>query len=98
MNYDIPNEPESYVHRIGRCGRAGKSGVSISICEPEENSYIKDIEKLIEKLIPEIKDHPFPQTDKPMSATQKKTFEREKNRKKQEFFKNLKKKKEKHRR
>ena len=39
LNYDIPNEPETYVHRIGRCGRAGEAGVSISICEPEENVY-----------------------------------------------------------
>ena len=39
LNYDIPNEPETYVHRIGRCGRAGEEGVSISICEPEENIY-----------------------------------------------------------
>ena len=91
MNYDIPNEPESYVHRIGRCGRAGKKGVSISISEPEENAYVRDIEKLIRKQIPEIKNHPFPQTEKPMNAQEKKAFEKEKNRKKQEFFANRKK-------
>ena len=88
LNYDIPNEPETYVHRIGRCGRAGEEGISISICEPEENIFVKDIEKLIKKNIQEIKNHPFPQTEKPMNAKQKKEFEKEKNRKKQEFFAN----------
>tara|TARA_B100000767_G_scaffold269038_1_gene290275 strand:- start:704 stop:1972 length:1269 start_codon:yes stop_codon:yes gene_type:complete len=92
LNYDIPNEPETYVHRIGRCGRAGEEGVSISISEPEENVYAKDIEKLIKKKIEEVKGHPFPQTDKPMNAKEKKEAEKEKNRKKQEFFANRKKK------
>ncbi|MDC0249756.1 DEAD/DEAH box helicase [Flavobacteriales bacterium] len=88
LNYDIPNEPETYVHRIGRCGRAGEEGVSISICEPEENGYTRDIEKLIKQKIAEIRNHPFPQTDKPMDARQKKEFEKEKQRRKQEFFSN----------
>jgi ATP-dependent RNA helicase RhlE len=88
LNYDIPNEPETYVHRIGRCGRAGEQGLSISICEPEENAYARDIEKLIKQKITEVKGHPFPQTDKPMNAQQKKESEKEKNRKKQEFFAN----------
>jgi ATP-dependent RNA helicase RhlE len=88
LNYDIPNESETYVHRIGRCGRAGEKGVSISICEPEENVYARDIEKLIKQKITEVKGHPFPQTDKPMNAKEKKEFEKEKNRKKQEFFAN----------
>ena len=88
LNYDIPNEPETYVHRIGRCGRAGEQGVSISICEPEENEYVRDIEKLIKQKITEVKGHPFPQTDKPMNAKEKKEAEKEKNRKKQEFFAN----------
>ena len=82
LNYDIPNEPETYVHRIGRCGRAGEEGVSISICEPEENAYTRDIEKLIKQKIEEVKNHPFPQTDKPMDSRQKKEFEREKKRRK----------------
>ncbi len=88
LNYDIPNEPETYVHRIGRCGRAGETGVSISICEPEENEYARDIEKLIKQKIEAVHNHPFPQTDKPMNAQQKKEVEKEKNRKKQEFFAN----------
>ena len=88
LNYDIPNESETYVHRIGRCGRAGKEGVAISICEPEENIYAKSIEKLIQKKIEAVQNHPFPQTEKPMNAQQKKAFEKEKQRRKQEFFKN----------
>ena len=88
LNYDIPNESETYVHRIGRCGRAGEEGVSISICEPEENAYTRDIEKLIKQKIEELKNHPFPQTDKPIDARQKKEFEKEKQRRKQEFFAN----------
>ena len=88
LNYDIPNEPETYVHRIGRCGRAGEKGVSISICEPEENIYAKDIEKLINQKIEAVQNHPFPQTEKPMNTQQKKESEKEKNRKRQEFFAN----------
>jgi len=88
LNYDMPNESETYVHRIGRCGRAGEEGVSISICEPEENAYTKAIEKLIKQKISEVQNHPFPQTEKPMNIQQKKEFEKEKQRKKQEFFAN----------
>lgn len=88
INFDIPNESETYVHRIGRAGRAGDEGIAISMCEPEENAYVRDIEKLIDKKIEVIKDNPFPQTDKPMSAREKKDFEKEKNRRKQEFFAN----------
>lgn len=88
INYDIPNEPETYVHRIGRCGRAGEEGISISICEPEENAYITDIEKLTRQKIEIVSDHPFPQTDRPMNAAEKKEAEKEKQRRKQEFFAN----------
>jgi len=88
LNYDIPNESETYVHRIGRCGRAGEKGVAISICEPEENTYIRSIEKLIQKEIETVLKHPFPQTEKPMNAQQKKEFEKEKKRRRQEFFAN----------
>ncbi|MCL3781870.1 DEAD/DEAH box helicase [Prolixibacteraceae bacterium JC049] len=86
INYDIPNVAETYVHRIGRCGRAGEEGVAISLCEPEENAFVRDIEKLINLKIDRIKDHPYPQTDKPMNAKEKKEFEKEKQRRKQEFF------------
>ncbi|MDX2361315.1 MAG: DEAD/DEAH box helicase [Crocinitomicaceae bacterium] len=63
VNYDLPNEPETYVHRIGRTGRAGASGMSISMCDVEELPFLKDIEKLINKKIKVISDHPFPITD-----------------------------------
>ncbi|RLD54318.1 MAG: ATP-dependent helicase [Bacteroidetes bacterium] len=92
INYDIPNESETYVHRIGRSGRAGLSGNAISLCEPEENAFIKSIEKLIKKQIPIVKDNPFPQTDRPMNAAEKKEAEKEKQKRKQEFFANVKKK------
>lgn len=92
INYDIPNVAEDYVHRIGRSGRAGEDGNSISICEPEENVYIRDIEKLINLKIQVLKDNPFPQTEKPMTKAEKKEFEKEKQRRKQEFFANRKKK------
>ena len=92
INYDVPNEAETYVHRIGRCGRAGKQGVAISLCEPEENSFVKSIEKLINKKIEVISNHDYAQTDKPMNAQEKKAFEKEKQRRKQEFFANRKKK------
>ena len=88
INYDIPNESETYVHRIGRCGRAGENSISISISDAEELAYIRDIEKLTKQKISVIDDHPFPQTDKPMNAAEKKEFEKEKQRKKQEFFAN----------
>lgn len=88
INYDIPNESETYVHRIGRCGRAGEEGIAISICEPEENAYVRDIEKLIKQKISLISDNPFPQTDRPMNNAEKKEFEKEKQRRKKEFFAN----------
>lgn len=94
INFDIPHEPETYVHRIGRTGRAGESGLAISISEPEDNVFVRDIEKLIKKKIEVVKDHPYEQTDKPMSASEKKEWNKEKQRKKQEFFANRKKKTE----
>ena len=86
INYDIPNIAETYVHRIGRSGRAGEEGTSISICEPEENIFIKEIEKLIKKKITLATENPFPQTEKPMTKAEKKEWEKEKQRKKQEYF------------
>lgn len=59
VNYDLPNVPESYVHRIGRTGRAGSSGIAISFCDASERPYLKDIEKLIDKKVTVIHDHPF---------------------------------------
>lgn len=60
INFNLPNLPETYVHRIGRTGRAGLSGIAISFCEREELPYLKDIEKLIKKSIPVVADHPYP--------------------------------------
>lgn len=59
INYDLPNVPETYVHRIGRTGRADASGVALSFCAPEERSFLKSIQKLINNRIPVITDHPF---------------------------------------
>ncbi len=59
INYEIPNIPETYVHRIGRTGRAGASGKAISFCDKEEQAYIRDIQKLIGLQIPVVKTHPF---------------------------------------
>jgi len=92
VNFDIPNIPETYVHRIGRVGRAGETGIAISLCEPEENEFFTDIEKLINRKVDRAQENPFPQTDKPMTKAEKKEWEKEKNRRKQEFFKNRKKK------
>lgn len=91
INYDIPNVAETYVHRIGRSGRAGEEGCAISICEPEENAYIKDIERLTRQRIKTVNDHPFPQTDSPMTAQEKREWNMEKQRRKKEFFANRKK-------
>ncbi|PHS53328.1 MAG: DEAD/DEAH box helicase [Lutibacter sp.] len=59
INYDLPNIPETYVHRIGRTGRAKASGVALSFCNAEEKVYLKDIQKLINQEIPVISEHPF---------------------------------------
>ncbi|MBC7412811.1 MAG: DEAD/DEAH box helicase [Bacteroidia bacterium] len=59
INYEIPEQAETYVHRIGRTGRAGESGEAISLCMHEELPYFKDIKKLIKKEIEEVKNHPF---------------------------------------
>ncbi|RAW12913.1 ATP-dependent helicase [Paenibacillus taichungensis] len=65
INFNLPNIPETYVHRIGRTGRAGHSGMAISFCEKEELPFLKDIEKVIKKTIPEVKNHPYPMTSVP---------------------------------
>ncbi|MDQ0193360.1 DEAD/DEAH box helicase [Paenibacillus wynnii] len=67
INFNLPNIPETYVHRIGRTGRAGLSGTAISFCEVDELPFLKDIEKLIGKTIPEVKDHPYPMKRIPQS-------------------------------
>ena len=59
FNYDLPNEPESYVHRIGRTARAGKSGSAYAFCDESESGYLIGIERLIGKKIPVIDNHPY---------------------------------------
>jgi len=59
INFDLPNISETYVHRIGRTGRAKASGIALSFCDLEERAYLKDIQKLINQQIPVIEEHPF---------------------------------------
>ena len=59
INYELPNVAETYVHRIGRTGRAGASGIALSFCDQEEKAYLRDIHKLIAKIIPVVTEHPF---------------------------------------
>lgn len=59
INFELPNEPESYVHRIGRTARAGAEGVSLSFCDHEERGYLRDIEKTIRQQVPMMEDHPY---------------------------------------
>ena len=60
INFEVPNVPETYVHRIGRTGRAGSSGTAYSFCDGEEKAYIRDIEKLTKIRIPVVDDHAYP--------------------------------------
>jgi ATP-dependent RNA helicase RhlE len=81
FNFEIPNEPETYVHRIGRTGRAGASGIALSFCDAEERAYVKLINKLTGQTIKIIEDHPYistiPEVSNikmvPPSSTKKKT-------------------------
>lgn len=81
INYDLPEIPESYVHRIGRTGRAGLGGTAISFCDEPEKKLLKDIEKLIGKRVPVVEEHPFPLVaveGVPVSAVQPKPAPRSK--------------------
>ena len=59
INFDLPNEPDSYVHRIGRTGRAGASGTALSFCDIEEKAFLLDIQKTIRQDVEVLEDHPF---------------------------------------
>ncbi len=59
INFDLPNEEETYVHRIGRTGRASASGIALSFCDADEKPYLRGIQKLIKQRIPVIEDHPY---------------------------------------
>lgn len=58
INFELPNVAETYVHRIGRTGRAGASGTALSFCDLEEKEFLRDIQKLIARQIPVVEDHP----------------------------------------
>ena len=82
INYNLPEVPETYVHRIGRTGRAGENGVAISFCAHEEKGMLKGIQKLIGKTIPENSDHPFPLKDtttKPQGRSSRRSSRKGKN-------------------
>ncbi|WKZ70361.1 MAG: DEAD/DEAH box helicase [Melioribacteraceae bacterium] len=87
INFEIPNIPETYIHRIGRTGRAGLGGVALSLCDTEERSFLKDINKLISKPIPIVSDHPFAlnnitnETEKTSPSVKKKSYVKAKSKK-----------------
>jgi ATP-dependent RNA helicase RhlE len=76
INFEIPNIPETYVHRIGRTGRAGANGTAYSFCDAEEKTFLKDIEKLIAIRIPVRDDHPYPLIDHHPVKAPKQEFRR----------------------
>ncbi len=73
INFDLPNIPETYVHRIGRTGRAGKNGIAYSFCSRDEKAYVKNIQRLLNKAIPVETEHPYhlekKSDDKPKKGT-----------------------------
>ncbi len=62
INFELPNIPETYVHRIGRTGRAGNCGSAFSFCDMEERAFLRDIHKLINQTIPVVEGHPYAST------------------------------------
>lgn len=72
VNFEIPNIPETYVHRIGRGGRAGAEGIAISLCDIDEKEYVKDIQKTIGMKIPEAQNNPYPMTNFEVSPPKQK--------------------------
>jgi len=63
INYDLPNDPESYIHRIGRTGRAGAAGTAISFCGGGDRAYLRSIERLLKRSVPVYEDHPYHSTN-----------------------------------
>ena len=76
INYDLPEESETYIHRMGRTGRAGFSGTALSLCEPGEVGRLKDIQRFIHASIPVVKDHPYAATFANASLEIKSVFQR----------------------
>lgn len=93
VNFDLPNVPETYVHRIGRTARAGKSGVAYSLCSADEKVYIQTIQQLINLQLDVIEDHPYPLDPKakPIIHKSKKTGSKHKKGRKSEASKKKKK-------
>ena len=69
INFDLPNVPETYVHRIGRTGRAGKGGIAVSLCDGEERSFLQDIERLTGKRLTVIAEGSYPRTASPAGSS-----------------------------
>ncbi len=69
INFDLPNVPETYVHRIGRTGRAGATGIAVSFCDIDEREYLEDIERLLGRHLERVEDHPYPPTEPLPAAT-----------------------------
>jgi ATP-dependent RNA helicase RhlE len=63
INFELPNVPETYVHRIGRTGRAGASGIALSFCDMEEKEFLRDIQKLIGTTVPVVTEQPYAMSD-----------------------------------
>lgn len=68
INFELPNVPETYVHRIGRTGRAGASGIAYSFCDQEEKEFLRDIQKLIANTVPVVTEHPYAMSDTSLST------------------------------
>lgn len=81
INFDLPNIPETYVHRIGRTGRAGQNGKAYSFCSADEKNYVKTIQLLIQKDIPVEENHPYPLDPKAKTETHKSKESKSKHRK-----------------
>ncbi|WP_018611090.1 DEAD/DEAH box helicase [Segetibacter koreensis] len=76
INFELPNVPETYVHRIGRTGRAGASGIALSFCDAEERAYLKDINKLTAQSVPVVEDHPYHSNNSRVKNTSSSNFNR----------------------
>lgn len=79
INYNLPEVPETYVHRIGRTGRSGNEGVAISFCDNSERSMLKGVQRLTGDLIPENKDNPFELKARPKSGKKNSSSRRKNN-------------------
>jgi ATP-dependent RNA helicase RhlE len=93
VNFDLPNIPETYVHRIGRTARAGNTGIAYSLCSADEKSYLKTIQQLIQIQLDVIEDHPYPLDPKaePIIHKSKKTGSKHRKGRKSEASKKKKK-------